>query len=486
MNICFATSEFAPLAKTGGLADVCAALSAFLYRAGHDVRVLLPLYSSIDAPDLDLRPVDNLQQIGIDLGDRRFVYSIDSAVLPGGQPLYLLRCPELYHRQGIYTDGDDEHLRFALLSRAALEMCQRMAFAPDILHCHDWHTSLVPVYLKTLYAWDRLFDRTRTVLTIHNIGYQGIFGAGVLEQLGLGEARHMLHQEDLDAGRINFLKTGLLYADLLTTVSPTYAREIQSAEYGMGLEDVLRRRDDALVGVLNGVDYTQWNTETDPLIPFHYSRRASAAKKKNKRALMKELGLHAAAERPLIGMVTRLTYQKGIDLIQESVPAFIERGAFALAVLGSGEPRYEAFFSSLQQRFRDRVCFYQGFNNALAHWIEAGADMFLMPSRFEPCGLNQMYSLRYGTVPIVRETGGLKDSVQLFDPGSGSGTGIVFKDYDRGGITWALETALELYQDRKTWRRLMRNGMAMDYSWEKQGGVYVELYQRLSGGGTET
>ena len=358
--------------------------------------------------------MDNLQRVGIDLGGRRFVYSIDTATLPGANmPVYLLRCPALYDRPGIYTGGDDEHLRFALLSRAALEMCQRMRFAPDILHCHDWHTSLIPIYLKSLYAWDRLFAETRTVLTIHNIGYQGIFDAGVLAELGLSEARSMLHQDDLDAGRINFLKTGLLYADLLTTVSPTYAREIQGGEYGMGLEGLLRQRGDALVGILNGVDYTQWNPESDPLIPFHYSRRALAGKKKNKRALMKELELGAAAERPLVGMVTRLAAQKGIDLIQQVVPAFLERGAFALAVLGSGEPRYEAFFSGLQERFRDRVCFYRGFNNQLAHWIEAGADMFLMPSRFEPCGLNQMYSLRYGTVPIVRETGGLADSVAV-------------------------------------------------------------------------
>jgi starch synthase len=272
-----------------------------------------------------------------------------------------------------------------------------------------------------------------------------------------------------------------MYADLLTTVSPTYAREILGSEYGMGLQGLLQQRRESLFGILNGVDVDEWNPSTDPLIPFHFDARSISGKNKNKLALMTELGLDCSDDMPLVGMVTRLTAQKGIELVEEVVPAMMQHRRFALAVLGSGEPHYEQFFTWLQQRFPGRVCFYNGFNNKLAHMIEAGSDMFLMPSRFEPCGLNQMYSLRYGTVPIVRKTGGLADSVQLFDPHSGEGTGIVFDDYNATALGWGLNFALDLYQDKKGWRKLRRNGMAMDYSWKKQGQLYVELFRWFLG-----
>ncbi|MEX0976586.1 MAG: glycogen synthase GlgA [Woeseia sp.] len=480
LRICVATSELSPLAKTGGLADVCAALSAFLQRDGHDVRVLLPRYSTIDETRLDIVPVDYLQQIPIQLGSRSGHYSIDTVHVPdSGVQIYLLRCPDLYDRPGIYTSRADEHLRFILLSRAAIEMCQHMGFAPDIFHCHDWHTALIPLYLKSRYAWDRLFDNTRSVLTIHNIGYQGVVNASALPDLGLDGAEHELHQEDLGIGRINFLKTGILHADLVTTVSPTYAREIQGDEYGMGLQDLLRARSDTLVGILNGVDYDEWDPQTDPLIPANYSRSKPAGKITCKLELMKDLELAGGTEQPLIGMVTRLTAQKGIDLIQKVLPPLLQKRSFSLAVLGSGEPRYERFFNWLQQNHRDRVCFYRGFNNRLAHWIEAGSDIFLMPSRFEPCGLNQMYSLRYGTVPVVRETGGLADSVQLFDPGTQKGDGIVFRDYNEIGLNWAINAALDLFEDKRAWKVVMQNGMAKDLSWSRQGKIYVDLFRRL-------
>lgn len=482
LSICLATSELSPLAKTGGLADVCTALSAFLQRDGHDIRVLLPRYSAIDESRLDIVPVDYLQQIPIQLGSRSGHYSIDTVHVPGsGVQIYLLRCPDLYDRPGIYTSGADEHLRFILLSRAAIEMCQHMGFAPDVFHCHDWHTALIPLYLKSRYAWDRLFANTRSVLTIHNIGYQGVVNASVLPDLGLGGAEHELHQEDLGLGRINFLKTGILHADLVTTVSPTYAREIQGDEYGMGLQDLLRARSESLVGILNGVDYDEWNPQTDPLIPANYSRGKLTGKTTCKLELMKDLELAGGAEQPLIGMVTRLTAQKGIDLIQKVLPPLLQKRAFSLAILGSGEPRYERFFNWLQQNHRDRVCFYRGFNNRLAHWIEAGSDMFLMPSQFEPCGLNQMYSLRYGTVPIVRETGGLADSVQLYDPVTQKGDGIVFLDYNEIGLDWAINAALDLFEDKQAWKVVMQNGMAKDLSWDRQGKVYVHLFRRLRG-----
>jgi starch synthase len=482
LKLCFATSELTPLAKTGGLADVNAALAAYLHRSGHDVRVLMPLYSSIDRSALDILPVDYLQNMPMRIGHREGRYSIDTAHLPGTDlPLYLLRCPELYDRGTIYTADADEHLRFILLSRAAIEMCQSMGFAPDIFHCHDWHTALIPLYLKSRYLWDRLFAATKSVLTIHNIGYQGVVNASVLDDLGLEGAVHELHREDLALGRINFLKTGVLHADLLTTVSPTYAREIQGEEYGMGLQHLLQTRNDSLVGILNGVDYTEWNPATDKLIPATYTRRNLSGKKTCKLALMQEMGLEGGVRQPLIGMVTRLTGQKGIDLIQRLIPALLQQRNFSLVVLGSGEPRYERFFVWLKDSFPDRVAFYRGYSNALAHWIEAGADMFLMPSLYEPCGLNQMYSLRYGTVPIVRETGGLADSVQLYDPLTKTGDGIVFRNFNEAGLGSAIGTALDLYSDRPVWRRMMQNGMKKDFSWERQGQQYIDLFRRLSG-----
>jgi starch synthase len=366
-----------------------------------------------------------------------------------------------------------------LLARASIEMCQRMGFAPDIFHCHDWHAALIPLYLKSRYAWDKLFAATRSVLTIHNIGYQGLFPATILNDIGLDGAEGMLHQDELRLGRINFLKTGVLHADLVTTVSPTYAREIQSSEYGMGLQDLLLARSDTLTGILNGVDYKEWNPETDSLIPSKFSVHDLSGKAACKRALMKDMELSGGAAQPLIGIVTRLVGQKGIDLMQRVLPVLLGRRKFAVVVLGSGEARFERFFNSLQATFRGRVCFYRGYNNKLAHWIEAGSDMFLMPSLYEPCGLNQMYSLRYGTVPIVRETGGLADSVKLFNPHTGIGTGVVFREYSEAGLAWAINAALDLYADDELWPNIVQNAMAQDFSWERQGAMYVKQFRAL-------
>jgi starch synthase len=424
--------------------------------------------------------VDFLQDIPITIGWRQGTFSIDSLDLAGGLTIYLLRCPDLYDRPGIYTQGDDEHRRFILLARAAIEMCQRMGFAPDIFSTHDWHTALVPLYLKTVYAWDRLFANTRSVLTIHNIGYQGVFPSSILEDLNLDGAVGNLHQDDLGRGRINFLKTGVLYADCLSTVSPTYAKEIQRSEYGMGLEGLLRERRGSVVGILNGVD-EEWNPATDALIPANFDVADVGGKVTCKRSLMTELGLDAADDRPLIGIVSRLVSQKGIDLMENVLPRLLRQHDFALAVLGSGEPRYERFFSSLQAHFPGRVAFYRGYNNKLAHWIEAGSDMFLMPSLYEPCGLNQMYSLKYGTVPIVRETGGLVDSVEQIDPDTGRGTGILFRDYDEQGLSWALQTALDLFRNKELWARIMHNGMERNFSWDRQGDRYAALFRALLG-----
>lgn len=480
LNICLVSSELAPYAKTGGLADVTTALARFLHTEQHDVRVFMPLYASIDTAGRGFVAVDFLQGIHLNLGMRTVVFSVYTAPLPeSGLMVYFIDCPALYDRHAFYTNDPDEHLRFALLCRATLECCQRMGWGPEVFHCNDWQSALLPLYLKALYGWDRLFARSRSVLGIHNIGYQGVFSAWFLGDLGLQDHAYWLHQDDLRHGVINFLKTGLLYADVLTTVSPTYAREIQTPAYGMGLEGLLHSRRDRLFGILNGVDYQEWNPETDAFIPFKYSRSDLSGKEKNRHALLDYLDLPYDPAVPVIGIVSRLASQKGFDLCYDTLPGLLRERDLRLAVLGSGEQELENFFGWLQHEFPGKVSFHRGFSERLAHLIEAGSDLFLMPSRYEPCGLNQMYSLRYGTVPIVRKTGGLADTVQLYDRTTGTGTGIVFDHYDTPALNWALHTALDLYADRAAWAQVQQNAMAQDYSWEKQGRHYLDLYGRL-------
>jgi starch synthase len=479
LKICLVSAEFSSLAKTGGLADVTASLTRHFVDAGHDCRVLVPYCEPWVAADLETETVPVLEDMELLLGGRSFEYSIVRAQMAKqGPAVYLLRCPELYADSDLYR-GADEHLRFILLSRAAIEMCQRLKFAPDIFHCHDWHTALIPIYLKTCYVWDRLFAASRTVLTIHNIGFQGVFGAGILYETGLSSSPAMLDQDDLAADRINFLKTGIMYADLLTTVSPTYAREILEPEYGMGLETLLQERRGSLVGILNGVDYEEWSPDQDPLIDHSYSSRDMTGKEKNKQAVMEELGLEYIFDRPLVGMISQLIYQRGIELIQQVLPGLLEERNFSLAVLGQGEPHHERFFQWLNAQYPARVSFSKGFDNRLAHRLAAGSDLLLMPSRYEPCGLFQMYGLRYGTVPVVRATGGLADSVQHFDVGSGEGTGIVFHDFDANGLRWAMNASLDLYARKNAWRRIVFNGMERNYSWDEQGDLYVKAFRKI-------
>ena len=483
MNICFVASEVAPFAKTGGLADVAEALPAHLASRGHDVRVFMPLYLQIDTAKHDFMPVDFLRDLRLRLGPHTFVFSVFVGRAVGSEvDVYFIDCPQLYHRDSIYTGEWDEHLRFGLLTRGAIECCQGMGWAPDVFHCNDWHTALLPLYLKTAYSWDQLFARSKTVLTIHNIAYQGVFPAEVVPNLGLEEYRRLLFKADLEQGAVSFMKTGVLYADVVTTVSRTYAEEIQTETYGMGLEALLRERSGSVLGIVNGVDYSQWSPQQDPLIPHNYGiDDVAEGKADNKRHLLAEANLLADEAAPVIGVVSRLTSQKGFELTCEALPEALRYLDVRAVILGSGESGIEDHFHTLQRTFPQKVSFYNGYNNELAHLIEAGSDIFLMPSRFEPCGLNQMYSLKYGTVPVVRKTGGLADTVQLFDPATGEGTGFVFEHYDRTGFAWALKRALETYEDDDAWARLRRNGMEQDYSWERQGEEYEELYARLTG-----
>ncbi len=479
-RICFVSSEVVPFSKTGGLADVSGALPKYLAASGCDVRIFTPLYGSIDRSKYDLHVVDFIRDVPLKMGGRTFTFTLLTTKLPGGDAdVYLIDVPELYHRGSIYTDAPDESLRFGVLCRATIESCQRMGWGPEIMHCHDWQTAMIPLMLRTLYDWDSLFAETRTVLTIHNIAYQGVFPLSALGDLGLGEHAGKLDHGDTRAGIVNFMKTGILYADLLTTVSETYAREIQTEEYGAGLEGLLRMRHTSLAGIVNGVDYQEWSPELDTMIPHHYSIDDLSGKEENKKALLSSVGLEYAAGVPVLGIVSRLTGQKGFDLFYEMLVPFIDHHDVRLVVLGTGEETYESFFTRVHARFPHKVSFYRGFQAALSHLIEAGADIFLMPSRFEPCGLNQIYSLRYGTIPVVRKTGGLADTVQPWNPETGEGTGFVFEHYTAYGLGWAMDQAVTTYRDKEAWARLMRNAMSRNYSWEVQVRKYLELYGAL-------
>jgi starch synthase len=480
LRICFVTSETTPYAKTGGLADVSGALLKFLHAGGHDIRLFMPAYSRISRDQFELEPVPGLSNLSLTLGTHRYAFSMLTPRAAGARNIvYLVDCPECYSRPAIYTTDPDEHRRFLLLTHAAFLCCQYLKFAPQIMHFNDWHTAAGTLLRRTTYAWDTLFAQTRTVLTVHNIGYQGLIGAASLPELLPVADAGLLDQSQLAAGHINLLGTGLTHADLITTVSPTYAREIQTPEFGMGLDPVLRARSAAVVGILNGVDYDDWDPRHDRYLPQHFDPAKLPVKAQLKQALVQRLKLHESPRTALIGIVSRLAEQKGFDLLFEALPRLMASREFNLTVLGNGEARYEAFFTRLQQLFPTRVHFHCGYSDELAHWIEGASDMFLMPSRYEPCGLNQMYSLRYGTVPIVRRTGGLADSVQHFDPRTGVGTGIVFNDYDTAAVMWAVGTALDVYHDSKGWERLVRNGMAQDFSWSRQVPQYVDMYQRL-------
>jgi len=475
VRICFVAAEVAPLAKTGGLADVASALPRYLHEQGHDVRVFMPMYSSIATASLNAMPVPEAQYVELRLGAHTYRFSLLETRLPGSQtPLMLVHCPEVFDRPSIYTNGSDEHLRFLVLQRAVLESCQRLAFAPQIVHCNDWHTALMPLLLKSVYAWDHLFAQTRTILSIHNIGYQGVFPASTGYDVG-GDVRPLLSPTVASSGELNWLREGIRHADAVTTVSPTYALEICTPPGGYGLDGVLRERGD-VVGILNGVDYGEWNPATDRYLQHRYSPADLSGKAATKKSLLDWMNLAVAPATPVVGIISRMTVQKGFDLLFDTLPGILAGRDLCLLALGNGERRYEDFFTELQRRFPQRVVFHRGYHDELSHLIEAGSDMFLMPSLYEPCGLNQMYSLKYGTVPIVRRTGGLADSVRMWDPATRQGTGIVFNDFDTPAVSWALNVALDLFRDQDAWQQLMRNGMAQDFSWATQGKEYVKLY----------
>jgi starch synthase len=472
MKILFVASEGLPFSKTGGLADVVEALPKALVHLGHEVAVLLPRYRN---NKVTARIVPSLT---IPLGDRlRFPALAEGSVIEGVR-YFFVDDPEYFDRDALYGDkkGDypDNADRFAEFSRAAIEFAKHI-WLPDIFHCHDWQSALVPVFLKTLYAEDPALRSAATVFTIHNLGYQGLFPRTTLEMIGLPAT--LFTPLGLEFyGRVNYLKGGLVFADSLTTVSRKYAQEIQTPEYGCGMEGVIHDRADRLTGILNGVDYSSWSPETDTYIAVNYSPRNPGGKRICKKDLLETFRLPAEnIGRPLIGIVSRFVDQKGFDLIAEVADELLQEN-LAIVALGAGEPKYEKLFQSLAERFPNQVGVRIAYDNAIAHKIEAGADMFLMPSRYEPCGLNQIYSLRYGTVPVVRATGGLDDTIESFDPATGHGTGFKFEPYQGQALLACVREALKTFQDPRAWRIVQANGMAKDYSWKASAAEYVRLY----------
>ena len=488
LKIAFAAAEFAPLIKTGGLADVAAGLTRFLATVESDQRIFLPAYDTLADQGEERRVEPAVQDVPIRMGDRELRFSLQTMRVPGcHHAIHLVDCPALFHRGHAYTWDPDEHVRWGLFCRAVLESCQRLNFAPDIIHAHDWHAALLPVYLRSLYAWDGLFADTRTLLTIHNLAYQGEFDRGVLPDLGLASAWTKFPRPRLDAGRVCFLEAGIANADWISTVSRTYSHEIRTPGGGMGLDGAMQARGDRVVGIVNGVDISAWSPEHDPHLPRTYGVDEMAGKRACRDALLTEVGLDPEPAGPVFGMIARLTWQKGVDLVLEASEAILSGAATGgragadtrLVVLGAGDQSIEDGLFALQEHFPGRVRFWCGYHEALAHRIEAGSDLFLMPSRFEPCGLNQMYSQRYGTPPIVHRTGGLADTVRHHAPGADTGTGFVFDHADAQGLRWAVGEAMNAWEHPKAWAALQRRCMELDWSWHRQGREYLLLYDRM-------
>lgn len=477
-RVLFVASEAVPFVKTGGLADVVGALPEALRALGVDVRIVLPWYRSIRGRGFPVRR----HEVSLEawLGDRWQAAGLLEGMTPGGVPVYFLERDDLYDRPGLYDDGrweyGDNLERFSFLCHGALRICEVLGFSPHVVHAHDWQAGLALALLDGPYRDSGVFQGTRRVFTIHNMGYQGLFDPGRLGATGLGS--EVFHYGGVEhGGAISLLKAGIVYADAITTVSPTYAREIQGSEYGMGLDGALHYRRERLHGILNGIDASAWDPARDPHLPARFHADDLGGKRACKEALLGELGLDAAhlLDRPLVGMITRLVDQKGLDILVPVLDALVELG-MGLVVLGQGDERHQRALGEAAARHPGRIGLRFGFDEGLAHRIVAGSDLFLVPSRYEPCGLTQMYALRYGTVPVVRATGGLEDSVRSYDPLGRGGTGFKFRAYHPDALLSVLREAAMLWWNRTRWQDLQRRGMAEDNSWSRSARAYLGLY----------
>jgi starch synthase len=476
MQIAFVASECVPFSKSGGLADVVGALPRALAAAGHEVSVYTPRYRQTKLTDA----ATVVQSITVPFDDHYRFCSVLSGGEHSGVRFYFIDYPPFFDRDGLYgtSTGDypDNAERFALFSRAVLE-ASKILGVPQIFHCHDWQSALVPVLLRTQYAEDPAFRDTATVFTIHNMGYQGLFSADTLPLLTLPWDLFTISKMEF-FGNVNFLKGALVYSDFVTTVSRKYSQEIQTTEFGFGLEGVLRNRAATVTGILNGADYNEWSPETDKFTVARYSAEDLSGKAKCKQDVLAAFNVAKPdLSLPVVGIVSRFAAQKGFDLISQIMDRLAREELIAVA-LGAGDKPYEEMFLRLQKQFPQKIAVKIAYDNALAHKIEAGSDMFLMPSKYEPCGLNQIYSLRYGTVPIVRATGGLDDTIEPWNPRTGKGTGFKFSEYSGEALLEAIKEALWAFRDQSSWRKLMRNGMGKDFSWNASAREYVRVYEK--------
>ena len=487
LNVLMVAAECVPFAKVGGLADVIGALPLALEKLGVRVTIAIPRYRVIDIERFGFEPHPTHADGRVPIGFDSVPYDVHRGRIPNSSvEVFLLGNDRFFDRPGIYVDPatgkdyPDQADRWIFFQRAVMEFFRAAAPAPDVLHCHDHQTALIPAYLRKYYRTPYAYAQTRSIFTIHNMGYQGLFSRDAMGRAGFNDAEFYPTSPFEFYGMMNFMKVGISYADLITTVSPTYAREIQeNKEFGYGLEGVLKERSGHLIGILNGIDDELWNPEKDPLIVANYTATKLTGKTKNKEALLRKFKIESAhLDWPVLAMISRIEVQKGFDLVVSILDYLLSKDLY-FVLLGTGNRETEGYLRTIIERHPGKAGIRFEFDNGSAHITEAGADILLMPSKYEPCGLNQMYSLRYGTVPIVRRTGGLADTVQEYDPATGTGTGFVFTDYDPEQFKAAVDRALALWPDRKSWRRLMRNGMRQDLSWRKSAEKYLETYQRV-------
>jgi len=481
MKIAFISTEIVPFAKTGGLADVAGSLPRELVKLGCDVKLFMPKYFLVDESRHSIKYSWDIGELPIRINGIIRSVHIHQAKLPGSDiDVYFIDCPHYFHRHRIYTNDPDEDERFTLFSKGVIETLQRIQWAPDVIHCNDWQTGLIPLFIKDNYSWDNFYNNTATLFTIHNIGYQGRFSKSVLFSAEIdGKYFYPGGPVEQDGG-VSFMKTGIAFSDIINTVSNTYSHEILTPEFGAGLETVLNSRKEDLFGILNGVDYDVWNPRTDIHLPYRYSAEELSGKLQNKKFLLDHFDLPYNNNIPLIGIVSRMVVQKGFDIFAEAISDLMNLDAQWI-ILGSGDARFEDLFRQLSIQLPARVGTYIGYNNELSHLIEAGADMFLMPSHYEPCGLNQIYSLKYGTVPIVRKTGGLADTVKDWDEenyyGFDHGNGFSFYDYSGYALFKSVERAINTFKQKDIWKKIQANGMKQDFGWKQSAEKYLELYK---------
>lgn len=485
-NVLFVTSEVYPYSKTGGLADISNSLPQVLNMMGNEVRIITPKYGSLDERRLQIHEIKRLKELTLDFNNSKVKFSIKSSFLHSRNTkaqMYLLENQDYFKNKGIYQniktkkDFPNNDERFMFFSKVVLEVLEILQWKPDVIHCNDWQTALIPAFLKKVYKNNPHIKDIKTVFTIHNLAYQGDFPISTFYKTGLPES--VLDEVKYPKNRFNFLRTGLYYADKITTVSETYAEEIRTKkEYGLGMTDILNKRKKDLVGILNGIDYNVWNPSVDKIIPYRYTHQEIPIKYENKRELLERFKLHYDPEVPLLGVISRLVEEKGIDLIIKALPELMKEN-LKMIILGTGEEKYQKALLQAKKKYPHKLVVVIDFDENLAHHMEAGCDMILMPSKYEPCGLTQLYSLKYGTIPIVRNTGGLADTITEYK--KPNGTGFLFDKYDAKELLIAVKKALNIFRnDKQKWYTMMKTGMSLDFSWKVSAMKYMDLYKSLT------